>query len=156
MSRNPLNLTFDQDLQNLVVLSNTTWSETSVTTPSLFRNDEYLLKLQVFSDSSTTPATEANLASINTSSWVLNIGSYGATPVITISDSDFNTDGWANTSAGQITCLVNTHSTALNTAIGTKRLKSYLMQITAEDDSVGDTQKIAVFEVIINNVVGTT
>ena len=155
MERNPLNLWYDQNLQNLVVQTNTTWSESSVVTPTMFRNDEYLLKLQVYSDSSTTPATQANLTGINTSSWVLDIGSFGASPVITRSSADFNTDPWANTNVGQITCLVNTHSTALTSAIGTKTLKEYLMQITAEDNSVGNTQNICVFKVIINNVVGT-
>jgi hypothetical protein len=155
MGVNPLTIYFDQSLQHTVVQTAVNvWSDASTTTPTLYRNDQYLLQLQVYSDSSTTPATEANLAAINTSSLQLDIGLLGTAPIISINNSggDFVT---TDMDTGRLDCYINTHSANLTASITTLSLKSYTMQIVGIDDSIGCTQNIFVTPVIIKNVVGT-
>ena len=150
--RNPLILNYDQNLQSLVVFASNVWSQTSVTTPTMFRNDDYELTLQVFSDSSTTPATQANLAAINTASLVLDVGNLGVKAILSSNSASFTT---ANLASGQLTCTINTHSANLTASILTMPLKSYYMQIVGEDNSVGNTQQIMVTPLIIRNTIGT-
>jgi len=153
MPRIDLSLNYDQS-ELALIRQNTsgTWTTANIDLPKVTRNNDYLLKLQVYDDA----PTAANLSAINTSSWQYDLGLLGTAPVITLDSTSFNTDGWANTTAGKITVNINTHSTSLTTAIGTDKYKTYYQQITGLDDAVGNQNLTVVFESLVSNVVGAS
>lgn len=151
MARTPLELFYDQENQYLVTNASG-WVQSSVI-PEMNRNDQYCLKLQVYEESSTP--TSANLSSINTTSWILTVGSVGSTPVLTEDDTSFNLDAWANVGSGQLTCYINTHSSTLTNSMSITLTKNYYALVAGTDDAIGCSQVIAQFPVKIRNVVGT-
>ena len=147
MARTNMFLNYDQSNQVLVSNASSVWVTSSLM-PELNRNDQYLLDLTVYSD----PPTTANLASINTSSFILTIGGLGADPVLTMDDATFDA---TNAASGEISCEINTHSANLTAAITTSTVKNYYALIAGTDNAIGCSQVIAQFPVKIRNVVGT-
>jgi hypothetical protein len=148
MGYNPLNISYDQATQGLIANTSGSWSSMNVPTLKFYRNDDYKITLNVYNSA----PTQANLASINTSSWVLDVGTVGSNAVLS---RDTTTATWdsSNVSSGVLIVYTNTYSSALTSALGTDASKTYTMQFSGTDDSIGNQQLIAILPILAKNIV---
>lgn len=146
--RSTINTAFDLNTQALVNVS--TGTTTGVVTPNYVKNNEVLLKIQIYD---TYPAF-ANLASMVT--FEAGVGPVGGTaaPLIQTTNASFQTDAWANASGGKLTAIINSHSVALSVDLSTNYSKQYKQEIRGNDGL--DNVTIVLMPVYATNTVYST
>lgn len=144
--RTPITLYYDTTELSLIYNSAGTYLTDSIPA-QMIRNDHYEITLNVYNDA----PTQANLSSINTSSYQYEIGPLGEEYVVISTDFDSS-----NAASGILITNVNTHSANLTADILTSPEKWYYSVITGTDDAIGSSQIIARFQTKILNTVGTS
>jgi hypothetical protein len=113
---------------------------TSVITPAIFKNNEYLFKVQLYNVYPTVYDVSAAV------DWKNGIGTAGAdNPLVESNVASFNT---TNAATGYLTIVVNTHSTTLDTDLGTLEQKLYSNEIKADNETT-----VGQFDIFIRNTV---
>ena len=108
---------------NSIINSDGTTS--SVTTPKIFTNNNYTLKIQLYN---IYPAVY-DLSGVTV--WKCGIGNLGGTaaPYIESLNADFNLDPWADPTNGKISIAIDSNSATMEADIGSKVFKIYYIEI---------------------------
>lgn len=117
---------------------NSDGTTTSVITPSIFCNNTYIMRIQMYN----IYPTVYDLSGITT--WTNLIGNLGstATPLITTNNDDINSDAWANATLGKITVKIDTSSATFIADIGTKPMKTFYSELRGNDGSYNITNAL--------------
>ena len=137
-----ITIAYDQNISELI--NSSTGVTTNVVTPAIYKKNEYEFDVTIYDDWPTL----CNVASIAT--WKLGIGPLGTSsdPLVEANNAAFTV---TNAAGGEITVIVNTHSTTLDTALGTSTLKTYYCEINGNDGT--DNITIALLPVYCKNTV---
>jgi len=140
--RPEIQIFYDANTNELI--NSSTGVTTGVISPSIFRNNEYLLKIKLYN----VYPTEYDVSAI--ADWKNGIGNLGTTsnPLVESNNASINTEGWANTTSGNITVIVNTHSTTLDADLGTLDQKLYSNELKGDNVTT-----IAQFDIFVHNTV---
>jgi len=136
--RPDINIGYDANINDMI--NTTTGVTTGVITPTIFKNNEYLFKVQLYNVYPTVYDVSAAV------DWKNGIGTVGAdNPLVESNVAAFNT---TNAATGYLTIVVNTHSTTLDTDLGLLEQKIYANEIKADGETT-----IAQFDIFVKNVV---
>ena len=134
---------------NIASQINSDGTTSSVTTPKIFTNNNYTLKIQLYNIYNNT----YDVSSIT--NWRCGIGNLGSTaaPFISAVDADFNLDAWSDPSTGKISVAIDTNSATIEADIGSKIFKIYYIEIkgtSGTDDITISLNKIYVASTVWN------